>query len=304
MKVLERVRRLPLLPPRRKKTHKGDYGRILVIASSTGLTGAGCMAAFSALRGGAGLVTLAVPESLYPIFASKLTSPMPRPLSDGGSGFFTEKSLPEALRLSELNDVLALGPGIGTESPTVSFLLALLEKVEKPLVIDADALNIIASNSTILEHLAGHSILTPHPGEMARLASSTPQDVEKRRLFVASNFASVHNLVVLLKGYGTIVTDGKRYYLNRTGNPGMATAGCGDILTGVVAAFVGQGLSLFEAAQLGAYIHGLAGDLAAGSLGEVSLVAEDIMSYLPRAFLLLARRRARTTLRRKESRNP
>jgi len=299
MKVVQRVRRLPLLPPRKKETHKGDYGRVLVIAGSTGLTGAGCMAAFSALRGGAGLVTLAVPESLYPIFASKLTSTMPRPLPDGGSGFFTEKSLSEALRLSELNDVLALGPGIGTEDDTATFLLTLLEKIKKPLVIDADALNIIASSITVLRHLAGHSVLTPHPGEMARLVKSTPKDVSERRLYIASEFASTHNVVLLLKGHGTIVADGKRYYLNRTGNPGMATAGSGDILTGLIAALIGQGLSLFEAAQLGAYIHGLAGDLAAGSLGEVSLVAEDIISYLPKAFLLFARRRSRAALRRR-----
>ena len=300
MKALERIRRVPVLPPRKPDTHKGDYGRVLVLAGSTGLTGAGSLCAFSCLRAGAGLVTIAVPATLYPIFAAKLTSPMARPIADSGDGNFSPKALDEALRLAEKATVAAIGPGIGTTSSTERFVLGFLEKTKLPVVVDADALNILAKNPGALGGLSARAILSPHPGEMARLVNLTSNEVQARRLFLATDFAARHSLTLILKGHRSIVTDGARYFINHTGNPGMATAGSGDVLTGVVAALVAQGLSLFDAALLGTYVHGLAGDIAARVVGEISLVAEDIMGNLPKAFLALSKRPFRRTPRRGE----
>jgi NAD(P)H-hydrate epimerase len=281
--TLERITRLPELAPRRPDSNKGTYGRILVMAGSRGMSGAAVLCASAALRGGAGLVKVATPRDVWPLVAVGNVCSMTMPLDDDEMGRFSPAALTQLLEAAKGSDVVALGPGIGRSPQLTALVSEVVRQVAAPLVLDADGLNACADRSQILEERAGPTVITPHPGEFGRLLRKTVAEVQANREGLALDFAHRHHLVVLLKGHCTLVTDGDQIYVNATGNPGMATAGAGDVLTGLIAALLGQGLSPFAAAQLGAHIHGLAGDLARAELGEEGLVATDLVEYLPRA---------------------
>lgn len=281
------VKELPKIPSRKPDTHKGDYGRILVLAGSRGMTGAACLCSSAALRAGAGLVTLGIPESLQGIVASNLTCVMTHPLPETHLKTLSELGRQDILDFSRRFDVVAIGPGLSQYQETKKLVLWLLQSLDCPVVLDADGINALADNPGVLHQIKKHVVLTPHPGEMARLLGlSSPKDIQSKRLEVSRMFVKDKNKVTLvLKGHQTIVMHEEKYYINTTGNPGMATAGSGDVLTGMIAAFLGQNSTPFEAAQLGVYLHGMAGDFAARELGEISVIATDILDKLPKAIL-------------------
>lgn len=274
MTDLTRVTAVPRLPPRQPDSHKGTYGRVLVVAGGRGMTGAAVLCGGGALRGGAGLVTVACPADVQDVVAAGnpcyLTAGLP---ADAG----------DAVRvLAGKADVIAAGPGLGTAAaPAVA---AALRASGKPVVLDADALNALGRLSAgTLRLRSAATVFTPHPGEFARLTGKPTADVQANREPLAAEFARVHKVVLLLKGHRTVVTDGAHVFVNDTGNPGMATGGTGDVLTGLIAALLGQGLNGFDAAVTGAWAHGRAGDLAAADLGQTAVTALDVLAYLPRA---------------------
>lgn len=274
---------IPLLAPRQPASHKGDFGRVLVVAGSRGMAGAACLAGAAALRGGAGLVRVAVPQGVWSAVAAYEPSYLTWPLPEDGEGRIAPAALPELVELAGANDVVAIGPGLG-QGPDVSQIISsLLATVTKPKIVDADALNALAGRLDQVGKLGPATILTPHPGEFARLLGSSVADVQARRSELAGDFARRHGGVTVLKGYRTVVSDGRRLYLNQTGNPGMASGGTGDVLTGLLSALVAQGMEPFDAAVLGVHVHGLAGDLAARELGQLALIASDLLRYLPAA---------------------
>ncbi len=281
------IKELPKIPSRKPDTHKGDYGRILVLAGSRGMTGAACLCSNAALRAGAGLVTLGIPESLHAIVASQLTCVMTHPLPETHVKTFSELGRQDILDFSQRFDVVAIGPGVSQYPETKKLVLWLLQSLDCPIVLDADGISALADNPGVLHQIKKQIILTPHPGEMARLLGlSSPQDIQSKRLETSQMFVKDKSKVTLvLKGYETIVMNEEKFYINTTGNPGMATAGSGDVLTGMIAAFLGQNYTPFEAAQLGVYLHGVAGDFAARELGEISIIATDILDKLPKAIL-------------------
>ena len=276
------------LPARLPDAHKGDFGHLLVIAGSPGKTGAAAMCAEAAVRSGAGLVTAAVPSSLNSVLETKLTEAMTLPLADGGSGYITHSALRDVEQALEKAAAIALGPGMGTEAGSADFVFELIEKVGLPMVVDADGLNILASNPDALKEAGVQAVLTPHPGEMARLLDTSTKAVQSDRIAAAKSLAARTGAVVLLKGARTIIAspDGT-FAVNPTGNPGMASGGAGDVLTGVIGALLARGIPLFEAACAGAWIHGAAGDVAAEDVGEISLAAGDIIDALPEVFQAL-----------------
>jgi ADP-dependent NAD(P)H-hydrate dehydratase / NAD(P)H-hydrate epimerase len=283
---VKRVRSLPPIARRPREAHKGDFGKVLVVGTSPGLVGAGCLAANAALRSGAGLVTLGVPRSIWPIAAAKLTSAMTLPLPETRDGALSPAAREPISKFLASADVLALGPGIGRARATGYLVRALVETATTPAVVDADGLFHLSSAKP-RARAAPALVLTPHPGEMARLASLSSEDVAADREGVAAATARRWHAVVVLKGHRTVVTDGDRVYVNTTGNPGMATGGTGDVLTGVVAALLGQrllGFDAFEAAMVAVCAHGFAGDLACATQGEMGMTAEDLLDRLPAAF--------------------
>jgi NAD(P)H-hydrate epimerase len=282
--ALERITQLPVLAPRPADSNKGTFGRVLVLAGSRGMSGAAVLCASAALRGGAGLVYLAVPTDLLPIVAAANPCYLTAPVPQDEHGRLAESAEAELLDLAQGKDVLALGPGLGRSPALTALILRLLPRLPVPVVLDADGLNALEQQTGCLRQRPAPSILTPHPGEFARLLGTDPATVQQQRQDLAVRFAAEQGIVLVLKGHGTVVTDGRRIYHNTTGNPGMATGGTGDVLTGLIAALLGQGLEPFAAAQLGVHLHGLAGDLARDELGEVSLIASDLLDYLPRAF--------------------
>jgi NAD(P)H-hydrate epimerase len=281
-----------LIPLRPKYSHKGDYGHVLVIAGSKGKTGAALMAAKACLRSGSGLVTLAVPESLMNIFQGRVTEEMTLPLPDDGSGMLSSKAIDVILNFAAKKiDVIAIGPGIGVSHDTEKVVLELIRRSSIPLVIDADGINSIAFSaerralSEIFRKAKAPIILTPHPGEMSRLLK---QSAAKDRMNTAMSFSKEAGTYLVLKGVPTVVAEPEgRAFINTTGNPGMATAGSGDVLTGIIASLLGQSLNPVNASLLGVYIHGFAGDMAAKGKGEHSLIATDIIDSLPDAFVQL-----------------
>jgi ADP-dependent NAD(P)H-hydrate dehydratase len=283
MATIETVTALPILPPRPADSNKGSFGRILIIAGSRGMSGAAVLCASAALRGGAGLVKAAVPAEIQPIVAAGQPCCTTAALPHDAEGRISASALPLLLSLAEPHDVVAVGPGLDRSAELTSVVAELVEKIARPMVIDADALNALAGQPEKLHGQTAPRIITPHPGEFARLLQTDVKTVQANRRDLAVEFAHKRNLIVILKGHGTIVTDGRRVYVNTTGNPGMATGGTGDILTGLIAALLGQRLAPFEAAQLGVYVHGLAGDLARDQIGEVSLIATDLLDFLPPA---------------------
>lgn len=273
------------MPPRPLDANKGTFGRVLIAAGSRGMSGAAVLCASAALRGGAGLVRVAVPEGIWSSVAAANPCYTTAPLPQDDRGRLSAAALTELLELLRSNSVAALGPGLGQSAELGNIIASILEKTATPLVLDADALNVLVDRLDALHKHGGSIVLTPHPGEFARLLGSDIAAVQAHRQELAAEFARRYGVVVVLKGHGTVVTDGRRVYVNTTGNPGMATGGTGDVLGGLIAALLGQKLEPFAAAQLGVYLHGRAGDLAREQVGEVSLIASDLLEYLPRAFL-------------------
>lgn len=268
---------LSLLPDRNPWGHKGNFGKLLLLCGSRGYTGAAFFAAMGALRSGAGLVFLGVPESIYGIEAVKLNEPVIFPLPDAG-GRLSADAVPEILtRLSQMDAVL-VGPGLGQSEGTLAVVRAVLENAQCPVVVDADGINVLSAHRDLLRGRKSPTILTPHDGEFARLGGVIGED----RMSAAAALAEELGCTVLLKGHETCITDGTDGYLNPTGNPGMAVGGSGDVLAGVITAMLGAGLPPLEAAACGAWLHGASGDRCAAELGQYGMLPTDMLSALPR----------------------
>lgn len=267
---------LAYLPPRDPCAHKGAFGKLLLLCGSRGYTGAAYFAAMGALRVGAGLVYLGVPESIYAIEAVKLNEPVVFPLPEE-EGHLSEDALASILEKLPRMDAVLIGPGLGISPQTFRVLREVLLHASCPVVVDADGISLLAGHMDILRGRTAPTILTPHDGEFRRLFGSLGEN----RMGCAQNAARQSHAVVLLKGHRTCVTDGHRSYVNHTGNPGMAVGGCGDILAGMLAGLLGQGIAPLEAACLGAYLHGQAGDLCARQLGEYGMLPSDLLDALP-----------------------
>lgn len=274
--------------PRPRRASKNNFGRIFILAGSQGLTGAATLTSFAALRAGAGLVTLGCPERVYSILARRRPEVMVHPFPSTHEGGLSERGFSEIIRFSKTQDVLAVGPGLGRHSSTQKLVRRIFESVEVPLVVDADGINAFKGHVEILRKCREIPIFTPHAGEFLRVFGGkkpvSDEERKKRTVETARKF----RVVLVLKGYHTVIAapNGK-VALNPTGNPGMATGGTGDVLTGIIAALSGQGMSAFDAARFGAYLHGLAGDLAVREKGEISLVAGDLIDFFPRAVKLV-----------------
>jgi NAD(P)H-hydrate epimerase len=279
----EIVTALPTLAPRAEEGHKGTYGHVLVVAGSRGMSGAAILCGSAALRGGAGLVSVATPEPAQATVAAGNPCYLTLPLPSDNQGQIAPAAKTALVQAAAKCTVLACGPGLGTGPGVADVLSALLTRSGKPMVLDADGLNVFAGRTGSFVR-SGPLVITPHPGEFARLIGNTVAGVMADREVLALRFAAEHHIVLVLKGHKTLVTNGKRLYRNTTGNPGMATGGSGDVLTGLLAALMGQGLEPFAAAQLATHLHGLAGDLARDEIGEVSLTATDLLDFLPRTF--------------------
>jgi len=273
-----------LFPPRRSDTNKGNFGHLLVVAGATGKTGAAALASNAAMAIGTGLVTLAIPASLNPLMEPQVTETMTFPLKEMVKGELSDCCMDELKELAKTKTAMALGCGIGTANGTRLLVKRILKEIDLPLVIDADALNIIAEDPEILKGIKGQAVITPHPGEMARLCNTTTSDIQANRLEWARKFAGKFGVIVILKGAGTIIAlpDGQAY-LATTGNPGMASAGMGDVLTGMTAGLLAQGMALEKAAIAGVYIHGLCGDLLSRKRGGFGFVASEMIQIIPNA---------------------
>jgi len=284
---IQRISELPALPPRPENSHKGTFGKVLVIAGSPGMSGAACLAGMGALRGGAGLVFLAIPESIQAIVSTVNPCYLTIPLPIDQQGHLSKES--EAQFIDQIHgfDAVSIGPGCGQHPWIQNLVLQLYTELKQPLIVDADALNALAASDKPLPTAAGPRILTPHPGEFSRLINKPIKEIGQQREELAIAFAQQHQAVLVLKGAQTVITDGTRIAINATGNSGMATGGSGDVLTGLITALVGQKMPAFAAAQLAAHLHGLAGDLAAQDMSEPALIASDLADYLPEAWLHL-----------------
>jgi len=273
-----------MLPHRRPDSHKGSHGHLLVVAGSLGKSGAGILASQAALRAGAGLVTWALPTGLAPTMASRLTEVMTLPIAENATGGISEAAVPALCQFLQRANALVLGPGLGTHPETVMCVHAMLRHARVPVVVDADGLNCLVGHLNVLQQCPVPVIVTPHPGEMARLLETDTATVQAQRLDIACHFAQRFGVYVVLKGAYTVIyaPDGQRW-VNPTGNPAMATAGTGDVLAGVIGALLCQGLTPLQAAQSGVYVHGLAGDRVRDRLGYHGLIASDLIDELPYA---------------------
>ncbi|MDD5109155.1 MAG: NAD(P)H-hydrate dehydratase [Candidatus Omnitrophica bacterium] len=270
---------------RKVKTHKGDYGHILILAGSIRFSGAALLCAESALRAGAGLVTLGTPKGLCPALISKKPKEvMILPLPETKEGTLSLAAFAKIDHFLKNADVLIIGPGLGKNKSTYALIKKIIKKTRFSMVIDADALNALNNHLGILKAHKGEIILTPHQMEMSKLFSINVNLIKKNRKLIANKCAKHYNSIIILKGHSSVVTDGNKHlYINKTGNPGMATAGSGDVLSGIVGAFLAQGLNTFRAAKYAAYIHGLAGDIAAKDKTQMGLIASDIINRIPDA---------------------
>ncbi len=279
-----------LLPKRDLSVHKYSVGKVLVIAGSRGFTGAPVMTAQAAMKSGAGATVLGFPESVKSILARKVTEVMLFPVPETPDGTISEKALSSIQDKVGWADVVAIGPGLSRNSETQKFVRKLIALVKKPLVVDADAINAIGRRTSILKARRHPVILTPHVGELEQMTSLSAKEIEAYRIHVARDAAKRFNAIIVLKGSPTIVASPNgTTYVNSTGNPGMATAGSGDVLTGIIASFVGQGMNLVHAAFSGVYVHGLAGDIAGRRHGQRSIMALDILNMIPKALQSLER---------------
>lgn len=268
---------LSYLPIRNPDTHKGDYGKILLICGSKNFTGAAALSALGALRSGAGVVYLAVPESIYAIEAVKLLEPVVMAFSDE-NGMFSENAVPGIISLLPKMDAVLIGPGIGISDGSLTVVESVLKHASCPVVVDADGINSISKHKHILRDRIAPTILTPHDGEFRRLGGI----ISENRAESASLLAQDLGCIVLLKGHRTVITDGIRCYVNHTGNAGMATGGSGDVLAGIIVSLLGQGLEPLKAAACGAWLHGRAGDLCAEEIGQYGMLPQDMVNVLPR----------------------
>ncbi|MFQ5877056.1 MAG: NAD(P)H-hydrate dehydratase [Acidobacteriota bacterium] len=279
---------VPIVPARRSDSHKGTYGHVLVVAGSRGTGGAARMVALGALRAGCGLVTAAVPAGLQSAFVARAMEAMTEALDETPEGTLARKGLPRLLDLLEGKQVLALGPGLTTHPETEKLVRDLVLQATVPVVLDADGVNAFAGRADLLSGRDRALVLTPHPGEMARLVGLGTAEIQARRVDLARDFAREHVCHLVLKGHRSLLaTPSGEVFVNSTGNPGMATGGSGDVLTGILAGLLAQHLETEAGVKLGVYLHGLAGDLAAARVGEMPLLARDILSRLPRAMAWL-----------------
>jgi len=272
------------LPPRKPDGHKGTFGTCLLICGSKGYSGAACLASMAAVRSGAGLVHIAFPESLSPVIESQVLEPVKHPLPETPEGTLSRQALKNLLELAANADAIAIGPGISRHQETHELLFEVLPKIEKPLILDADALNNLTGSIEILKNINAPVILTPHPGEFARLTNTPSAEINSNRVGVSRTFAKGYNCILVLKGAPTVIAapDGK-VYLNPTGNSGLATGGTGDVLTGLICGLIAQGAEPLNAAICGVYLHGLAADIGALELTEYGLAASDLLKFLPYA---------------------
>ena len=278
------VNELPRLPRRVADGHKGTYGKVLVVAGSRTMSGAAVLCGSAALRGGAGLVQVACPAAVQPVVAAGNPCYTTLPIRQHADGAFSEGAADDVVEPGRAATVLAVGPGLGRTPDVAALVRELLSELPQlPAVVDADGLNVLAPWADEFRGRPARLVLTPHPGEFARLTGGPVPETPYERAEQAVAFAARSGVVLVLKGAGTVVTDGTRVYRNPTGNPGMATGGAGDVLTGLVAALIGQQLPAFDAAVLGSWVHGRAGDLAAAVLGQTGLTATDLIGHLPAA---------------------
>lgn len=279
---------IPSLPPRPSESHKGHYGRAILVGGSTGMSGAITLSGLATLRSGAGLVTVATAASVQPIVASYHPSYMTVVLPEDEMGRISMRAIPRIRELAESANVFAWGPGTGRSEDLIQVTAGMVRELTCPMVIDADGINALAADRDSLTKCIGPRILTPHAGEFQRLVGKSIRDRDAREK-AAREFAANHQLLIVLKGHRTFVTNGDQTYHNETGNPGMATAGAGDVLTGVLTGMIAQGMAPFDAACLAVHLHGLAGDLAVHDRGQYALIATDLIEYLPAALLTLER---------------
>ncbi|MDP8258104.1 MAG: NAD(P)H-hydrate dehydratase [Candidatus Aadella gelida] len=273
------------IPERKNASHKGDYGKVLIIGGSRGMTGAAYLTSQGALLAGSGLVTCGIPASLNSIMETKLTEVMTLPLPETDQGTFSAKAEKEIVSFAETCDVIAIGPGLRVNNDTTNLVGALLANIDKPIVLDADGINVLENDHTVLKSRQGVTVITPHPGEMARFLGRDIDAVQSDREGTAKRTAEETGAIVCLKGHQTVVASPKgEVYVNATGNSGMATGGTGDVLTGMITSFIGQGVNAHSAAACAVYLHGLAGDIAAAKKGMFSMIATDLLDNLPEAF--------------------
>ena len=268
---------LELLPDRHPEAHKGDFGKILLLCGSEGFTGAAALAAMGALRSGAGLLYLGVPRSIYAIEAVKLTEAIVFPLPEEDGKLSAAALAPILRRLPQMDAVL-IGPGLGQSEGTLAVTREVLEEATCPVVVDADSINVLAAHKDILRERRHSTILTPHAGEFHRLGGQTGQG----RVSDAVAFARDTGCILVLKGHETVITDGEECYVNPTGNPGMAVGGSGDVLSGIIVSLLGQKLPPLQAAACGCWLHGAAGDICAGEIGQYGMLPSDMVEVLPR----------------------
>ena len=269
-------------------SNKGTLGSLLCICGSYGMAGAAIMAGKAALRCGIGLLKIAVPKSIYPVCATNILESVYYPLEETSNGVISSKNTDFLLEMCEKSSAVVIGCGLSVCDDTKNLVQSVITNCEKPLLIDADALNCICNKPEILKNLKAPAIITPHPGEMARLLHSTPKTVNSNRENTAIDFAKKFGVVTVLKGAGTIIAspDGE-VYINHTGNSGMATGGSGDILSGIIGSLLAQGASPINAAAAGVFLHGTIGDLAAEKLGKISMLPTDMIDMIPTAYLKL-----------------
>lgn len=278
-----------LLPKRPKDAYKNVFGHVLVLAGSAGMTGAAALTSEAAIRIGAGLVTLGIPKSLNQILAVKLTEVMTKPLAETEEQTLSLKALDGINNLIQLRNinVAVIGPGLSTHPETVELVRSFVAASKIPLVIDADALNALVGKLDIFKSARGPVVITPHAGELGKLIAVHATEIKKARGKYPFQFSKDTGVICVLKGYQTIITDGQKIVVNNTGNPGMATAGSGDVLGGMLGGLIAQGLEAMEAAKAAVYIHGLAGDIAIKETTEMGLVASDIIKAIPKALKMI-----------------
>ena len=274
-----------IIKPRSLNTHKGTYGHLLIVAGSEGKSGAASLSTNAAVRTGSGLVTLAIPKSLNKVMEQKTTEAMTEPVEENKKGNFGECSYDKVYDLMSSNkSALAIGPGISTSKDTRNFLFDIFKNTKLPIVADADAITLISEDAEILKQLKAPIILTPHPGEMGRLVRKSSKEIQLNRIEIAKEFATNNNCYLILKGARSIIASPSgEIYINPTGNPGMATGGMGDVLTGVVASLLSQGYSPIDSCILGTFIHGYSGDLVALKIGDIGITATDVIDNIPEA---------------------
>ena len=284
LNMIDREQIIDLIPERKENSHKGDYGKVFIVAGSIGMTGAAVLASEAAIKSGTGLVTTACPAIINDILEVKMTEVMTYPLMDNGTGTLQEECVEQIIDRMNKSDVMLFGPGLSLNGDILKILDVIISKSDIPLILDADGINALSMNINILNKLKCPMVITPHPGEMSRLTGLTVSELEKKRIETASTFSKKWNIIVVLKGSATVIAcpEGDAY-INTTGNPGMATAGSGDVLAGIIASLMGQGLNEKNAAVLGVFIHGLAGDKAQKTKGMHGLVASDIINEIPQA---------------------